>query len=211
MNPIARTLFLLTLAVAAFLPQTSFAGFWEGDRHSRHYDRRYDYHRSHYYHHYPRYPYGGITVSLPNGYINVGYGGRRYYYGSGVFYQAGIRDYVVVPAPVGAVVTVIPRDAYAVVVDGVQYHTYNGIYYKRFAEGYKVVDPPAQVIVEPTTIAANVTPKQQEEFTLNIPNNKGGYTAVSLKRSGEGFIGPQGEFYNQFPTVEQLKTMYAKS
>ena len=35
---------------------------------------------------------------------------------------------------------------------------------------------------------------QQNEFTVNIPNDHGGYTAVVIKRSGNGFKGPQGEY-----------------
>ena len=51
---------------------------------------------------------------------------------------------------------------------------------------------------------------QPDEFTVNIPNDHGGYTAVVIKRSGKGFTGPQGEFYPEFPKVSQLKIMYGK-
>lgn len=51
---------------------------------------------------------------------------------------------------------------------------------------------------------------QQNEFTVNVPNDHGGYTAVVIKRSGNGFTGPQGEFYPEFPKVSQLKIMYGK-
>ncbi len=51
---------------------------------------------------------------------------------------------------------------------------------------------------------------QQNEFTVNIPNDHGGFTAVVIKRSGNGFTGPQGEFYPEFPKVFQLKIMYGK-
>lgn len=49
-----------------------------------------------------------------------------------------------------------------------------------------------------------------ETVTINIPNERGGYTAVVLTRSGKGFVGPQGEFYFGHPTVEQLKILYGK-
>ncbi len=39
---------------------------------------------------------------------------------------------------------------------------------------------------------------------------RGGYTAITLKKWGNGFIGPQGEYYSEHPTVEQLKTLYGK-
>jgi len=46
--------------------------------------------------------------------------------------------------------------------------------------------------------------------TVNIPTNNGGYTPVMIQRSGNGFIGPQGEFYPEFPNVSQLKVLYGK-
>jgi hypothetical protein len=51
---------------------------------------------------------------------------------------------------------------------------------------------------------------EQNEFTVNIPNDHGSYTAVIIKRSGNGYVGPQGEYYPDFPTVAQLKVMYGK-
>jgi len=50
----------------------------------------------------------------------------------------------------------------------------------------------------------------QYKFTVNVPNTHGGFTAVIIKRSGNGFTGPQGEFYTTFPKVSQLKVMYGK-
>jgi|GEM_PF-2213895 len=46
-------------------------------------------------------------------------------------------------------------------------------------------------------------------ITVNIPNHwGGGYTSVVLKRSGKGYVGPQGEYYTEFPTVAELETRY---
>jgi hypothetical protein len=51
---------------------------------------------------------------------------------------------------------------------------------------------------------------EPNEFTVNVPNDRGGYNAVIIKRSGNGFVGPQGEYYPEFPKVFQLKLMYGK-
>ena len=59
-------------------------------------------------------------------------------------------------------------------------------------------------LVQPTTTAMD------DDITLNIPNAAGGYSAVLVKRSGKGFIGPQGEFYPEFPKVSVLKVIYGK-
>jgi len=43
---------------------------------------------------------------------------------------------------------------------------------------------------------------------INIPNSNGTYTKVTLRRSGNSYIGPQGEYYRNRPTVKQLKALY---
>ena len=51
---------------------------------------------------------------------------------------------------------------------------------------------------------------QPDEFTVNIPNEHGGYNAVVIKKSGDGFVGPQGEYYPEFPKTFQLQMKYSK-
>jgi len=68
---------------------------------------------------------------------------------------------------------------------------------------------PATTVVQSSPAPAPVT-AEGSDFTVNIPNSRGGYTVVTLKRSGTGFTGPQGEFYPEFPKVEQLKVMYGQ-
>src|SRR5208283_85529 len=68
-----------------------------------------------------------------------------------------------------------------------------------------VVAQPAPVVVQgPTTIYSGDT------VTVNVPNSSGGFTAVVLKRSGNGYVGPQGEYYDQVPSTAQLQAMYGK-
>ena len=78
-----------------------------------------------------------------------------------------------------------------------------------------VVRHPVYKAISPTSYATRafdiVTGSDTDEtFTVNIPNDKGGYTAVIIRRSGNGFVGPQGEFYSEFPRVSKLKIMYNK-
>jgi hypothetical protein len=72
-----------------------------------------------------------------------------------------------------------------------------------------VYEEPAPVVVaqpeaQPTTTYSGDT------VTVNVPNSSGGYTAVVLKRSGNGYVGPQGEYYDQVPTTAQLQAMYGR-
>jgi hypothetical protein len=46
--------------------------------------------------------------------------------------------------------------------------------------------------------------------TVNVPTQSGGYTSVVLKRSGNGWVGPQGEYYDQIPSEDQLQAMYGR-
>jgi hypothetical protein len=187
--------FLIT--VSLIVPSQAFA--WGWGRPQRDYP------------HYRNYPYGSVSVALPNGFISIGFGGKKFFYAGGLFYQQYQREYIVVPPPDGAVVYAVPNGYSKVVIDGVVYYAYNGVYYSRVQQGYQVVQPPSTVVLEPATVTANIVPEQgQGEFTVNIPNTKGGYNGVILKRSGNGFIGPQGEYYAEFPKVEQLKVMYGK-
>ena len=58
--------------------------------------------------------------------------------------------------------------------------------------------------------AATVATVETDTLTINIPNSKGSYTSVTLVKRGTGYVGPQGEYYEGHPTVDQLKTLYGK-
>jgi hypothetical protein len=116
----------------------------------------------------------------------------------------------VVPAPVGAVVTTIPSGAQQVLVGDTLGYVVNGVTYRKTVNGYEVMPPPTVVVQQVVTAAPEAPAASTNAFTVNIPNAKGGFTPVELKRSGTNFIGPQGELYTEFPRVEQLKLMYGK-
>lgn len=151
-----------------------------------------------------------VTV-LPGRFVKIALGGLSYYYVSGIFYQKRNRGYVVVPAPRGAVVSKIPHGHKVIVDNGTRYYTFNGVYWKHAPAGYIVVSDPTPIGLEtPQTTSIEVPKDTGKPFVVNIPNTDGSYTTVSLTRSGKGFIGPQGEYYSEFPQIEQLKVMYGK-
>ena len=106
------------------------------------------------------------------------------------------------------------------------YDNYYYPYYLSYYDTGVLVSSPVlvtpEVIVQPsaiiptastysTTVISPVqTTAMDDDITLNIPNVAGGYSAVLVKRSGKGFIGPQGEFYPEFPKVSVLKVLYGK-
>jgi len=73
-----------------------------------------------------------------------------------------------------------------------------------------VVQQPITIIQPPDVTTPSTSNVTSDSITINIPNDKGGYTAVTLKKSANGYIGPQGEFYTEFPKVSQLEIMYGK-
>jgi hypothetical protein len=58
--------------------------------------------------------------------------------------------------------------------------------------------------------AGQIENVRQEANTVivNITNSNGSITPVTLKRSGNFWIGPRGEQYMSVPTAEQLKPIY---
>lgn len=143
-------------------------------------------------------------------YIGVGFSvwPDNYYYGA-PYYPAA--DEVLVSPPVYE----------PLVINGTTYYSNDGSYYVYNGYGYQPVAPPVTVVQPPQVVTqaapapvittiGTTTGDDADSFTINIPNDKGGYTAVTLKKSGNGFIGPQGEFYPEFPKVAQLKVIYGK-
>lgn len=192
-----------------------------GPEHHHDWDR----HRWDEHHDWRDHPYWGYHERyLPPDCTTIWSQGARYSYCDGVYYSyAGYGDWVTVQPPVGAYVSAIPPDFQAVIINGRTYYTSEGIYYVWTPRGYRVVpqpvvyEQPAPVVVEqPQQVEVAAPPPApatsygQDSFPLNIPNNSGGYTTVVIKRSGKGYIGPQGEYYASFPTVAQLKAMYVK-
>ena len=150
-------------------------------------------------------------------------GGGRHYYNNGGWYRHGWFgfDVAVSALAIGAIIDSLPPRCSTVVVGGVPYYYYGNYYYQPYPYGgYVVVPPPVvtqPIIVtpeaaQPIGVPMPVQPQAQgpNTVTINIPNSRGGYTAIMLKKYGNGFVGPQGEYYSENPTVDQLKTLYGR-
>ena len=194
----------------------------------------------HYYRYHERPSFGLQLTFVPDDAFVVRTREARYYYYDGLYYTKIGGDFVLVTPPIGAVVAAIPPEYRPIVINGITYYVDNGTYYIYTRYGYQVVQQPATMTQAPVIVtqpapapvivqasitqpqpvatapaasvtASAATPAADEVFTINIPNTKsGGYTAVTIKRSGAGFVGPQGEFYAEFPKVAQLQTVYGK-
>ena len=173
-------------------------------------------------------PVGAVVTAVPEGCQQVVVDGTLYYLINGVTYMRTGYGYQVVPLPsvlVPRIVTTPPP----LVVSAPPQTTIINVPAPATppppAVNVPVPSPmpaPAKVPVvtaapEPvpvTTVentpAADAAGMTNEVYVINIPNAKGTYTPVAIKRAGNGFTGPQGEFYTEFPRVEQLKLQYGK-
>ncbi len=174
-------------------------------------------HRFFYYHDHP--DYGYRIHYLPGGGYTIWAGGTRYYYYDGLYYtNVGYGDYVLVNPPIGVYVSSIPPDFQPVSINGRIYYTDGGVYYILTRNhGYKVVAQPMMyaqpepvVVAQPEQVVVTQQEPAQDAFPVNIPNGNGSYTTVMIRKSGNGYVGPQGEFYAQFPAVSRLKALYVK-
>ena len=139
-----------------------------------------------------------------------GYG--NHYYRGGRWYRHGWLwlDTAVAALTVGAIVESLPPRYNTVIVEGAPYYYYDNYYYRPYPSGGYVVVPPPVLTQSVAVPSQPMQPPAQEDLTINIPNARGGYTAVTLRRAGSGYIGPQGEYYSDNPTVEQLRVLYGK-
>ncbi|MBU2101842.1 MAG: DUF6515 family protein [Candidatus Omnitrophota bacterium] len=153
---------------------------------------------------------------------SIRYGHDRFDYYEGRYYRTSLFGAIlsVVFPPMGVTVTYLPRGYRTVYVGGTRYYEYDNVYYQSYSGGYVVVNQPVVTqYISPNVVyipAANsVVPPQaqqvtgdRETVTLNVPRFSGGYTAITLVRYSNGFVGPRGEFYPTLPTGEQLRVEY---
>jgi hypothetical protein len=189
-------------------------GFQADWAEARIFHRRHSCHRKH---HYRPHPLWGRIVRIPRALVRLVVGGRDYYYDDGLFYikdKAG--QYVVVAPPIGGVIVTLPARHKRILVNGRTYYYYNDVYYAKHKGGYIVVDDPVyaiETLPEKVDVLESASAKGIPEisrYTVHIPGKDGSYLPIELARQGDGYIGPQGEYYPEFPSIEQLKAMYVK-
>jgi len=60
----------------------------------------------------------------------------------------------------------------------------------------------------PVVVKERVVHVEPADVTVWITNSNGSKSSVILTRSGQGYIGPRGEYYPNMPTNEQLRMVY---
>ena len=149
-----------------------------------------------------------------------GRGGHDHYYYRGGHWDSGwFWGIFSTGLVMGTIVATLPPHYETVYVKGSPYYYYDDVYYRPCPSGYVIVPAPATttIVTVPaaTTVVAASSVTQPnvisgEAIVINIPNTSGGYTSVTLTKHKTGYIGPQGEYYEGHPTVEQLRVLYGK-
>ncbi len=124
---------------------------------------------------------------------------RPYYRPVQVFSYVNIAppvEYSTQAPSIGGFVDSLPAGYLSITINGVLYAVYQGVFYEQVSSGYQAVDISTLVFNGP--------------FSLGILNSGGVYIQIPMKAVGNGFIGPQGEFYPQFPPIRQLRAMYVR-
>jgi hypothetical protein len=154
--------------------------------------------------------YGGGHVRYGGGHGSYG-GHGHYYYRGGHWYSSGwFWGSFATGLAIGTIVTTLPPWYETVYVNGFPYYYYDSIYYRPYPSGYIVVPAPAPNTVVTVPTVTQPTATSGETVVINVPNASGGYTSVTLTKHKTGYIGPQGEYYEGHPTVEQLRVLYGK-
>jgi len=157
------------------------------------------------FHNSPPRPY--YHRDLPRGCMPLRVADMLFYYLEGTYYQETPSGYVLVSAPRGAMITALPERHKVIVYDNTDYYYYNSAYYIKQPAGYTVVTPP------PSVVSSNAPAVEAPEKTIvvTVPNPNGSYIPVTLQKYSDGYVGPNGEFYPDYPTIDQLKAMYSKA
>ncbi|MGA2091014.1 MAG: hypothetical protein ABSH12_06100 [Endomicrobiales bacterium] len=151
---------------------------------------------------------GNIAQAFP-------WGHHGYYFRGGHWW---LGDAIVEGLVVGTVIATLPPHCSTVYVGGIPYYFDGTYYYQGSPNGYVVVQPVEPMQNRPVTSYENVPVQSQPaspihntgSVTTIISNSDGTSTKVMLVKKGNGYVGPDGEFYESMPTMKQLKAVYGK-
>ena len=141
-------------------------------------------------------------------------GGAPYVYRQGQLWHRGKRGARRYAPPRRRFYRTLPRGAVRVVINGFPHFRIGAAFCLPIDGGYVRVDAPVRyeppvVITAPASSRSRAVVQGTENVTVMVINSNGSRTPVVLDRGDGGtWIGPNGEIYDRFPTVNQLKPVY---
>ncbi len=136
--------------------------------------------------------------------------GRDYYRGGHRYNSGWFWGSFATGIAIGTIFSKLPPRHETVYVRGATYHHCDGVYYRPCSTGYVVVPAPATTTIVTASPITWPSATSWETLAINIPNANGGYTSVTLTKHKTGYLGPQGEYYEGHPSVEQLRVLYGR-
>lgn len=146
---------------------------------------------------------------------------KTYYQKDGYYYSPADGDTaVIVNPPYGMIVPTVPLGYHTYEVNGQTYRIYNNISYVENANGgYTIVEtPPEAPKMYQKQGLENSDPANQKyneyqfkdpnDLSVKIPNGDGTFTLVPITKTADGYQGPKGEKYENFPSIDTLKKRY---
>jgi hypothetical protein len=119
----------------------------------------------------------------------------RYYAHRGHFYHRSVAGFgigaVTGALLAGAIIANRPTEK-IVYVNSRPYYYDGSYYYQPCPQGYVIVQPPVNSYV-----------------MMRVPLSGGLIQEVELRQNGSQWIGQKGEIYDGFPTIDQLRSVYA--
>ena len=199
--------FFVVMGLLVFFICTDYSNaFAWGHRHFRHHSGHYYFHHNHFYrpvwYWFDRIvvapPIGAFVAILPDGYTTFSIGGIPYFHFRGIYFRPCTNGYVVVSAPRQAAVSPSPS------IDRSQLDT------TKEDTKNTSTNTVSAASLDNSMLSKETEGSSADTVVINIPNKDGSYSQVTLVKHGEGYLGPQKEYYEGHPTVEQLQVLYGK-
>ncbi|HKK33259.1 MAG TPA: hypothetical protein VJ934_06800 [Desulfomicrobiaceae bacterium] len=189
---------LTGVILVVFLVAGCVGSAWAGPRHQPRDSRHRPGHR--------------VTVVEKTRVVRIG--GAPYVYRQGHLWHKEKRGTMRFRPPRKRFLDHLPRGAVRVVINGIPHFRIGAAFCLPVSGGYVRVDTPVRyddpvVISAPASSRRGAVVQGTENVTVMVLNSNGSRTPVVLDRGDGGtWIGPKGEIYDRFPSVEQLESAY---
>lgn len=170
------------------------------------------------------YQSGGNKIKIGKNSQKYKYNNKSFFYQNGSYYSpVNNNEAILVNPPYGMNVSYIPRGHMKYQANGQEYFIYNNVSYVESPNGgYTIVEtPPTAPKMHKQQGLVNSDPannkyneyqyKSAKDLAVQIPNGDGTFTTVPIEKTDKGYKGPQGEEYENFPSINDLKDRYGQN
>lgn len=152
--------------------------------------------------------HGTVVTYLPPERTVVYIAGTPYYYYAGTYFAVVHNGAYVVVNPPSAIVQPVPSTTVVVQQQGSSTASVSAT----AQTAQKGVSQPAVQAAadQDQEKSSSSAVSDSSKYDVYLNNGNGTFTVVPLVKTASGFLGPQGEFYQDHPTLEQLTERYLR-